>query len=158
MLDAHEIIPGLWQGSLPPRGSLVALEGFDTLVLTAVEYQFSSVYFPGVEVIRAPNEDAGEPLTHPQLQVAVWAAKEVVKRLQAGEKVLVTCAQGINRSGLVVALTLHFLHGWPGRICIQAVRLKRKPRQGHKALTNPYFVQALERLPGIDTSDSPLAV
>ncbi len=151
-------MPGLWQGSLPPRGSLVALEGFDLLVLTAVEYQFTSFEYPGVEVLRAPNEDSGDPLTRPQLQIAIAAAKEVVKRLQAGEKVLVTCAQGINRSGLVVALALHFLYGWPGRICIEAVRVKRKLRQGHKALTNPSFVQALERLPGSTESDSPLAV
>lgn len=148
MIDAHEIALGLWQGSFPPRGATLAKLGFDTLVLAAEELQFPADSYPGVEVIGAPNRDDGSPLTWNQLQTAVATAREVQKRLQDGKKVLVTCAAGVNRSGLVSALTLHFVYGWSGERCIQVVRERRKLSEFRQALNNQFFVQALRRLPG----------
>lgn len=147
-LDADEIIPHLWQGALPPTGSAVSKAGFDLLILCAREHQLPSVYFHDVEVINAPNDDNEEygPLTREKLKVALQAAHKVVEVVKAGNNALVTCAAGMNRSGLVSALALHLLHGWPGDKCIKQVRTKRGPRGGYHPLSNSDFTAALRRL------------
>lgn len=119
--------------------------GFHALVLTALEWQIPALEFPGLAVIHAPNNDDGSPLTRDQLDRALTAARQVVTRLQNGQKVLVTCAAGVNRSGLVSALSLHFLKGWSGDKCIAVVRKRRQTRQ--MPLCNPFFTAALRKLP-----------
>lgn len=150
ILDADEIVPGLWQGSLPKPGGLVQSAGFQTLVLCAREYQLPKTDFPGVTVIHAPNDDhSAFPLDRDKLQVALNAAHEVAQAVREGQQVLVTCAAGLNRSGLVSGLTLHLLFGWPGVKCVARVRKYRpnsKVHPGHGALGNGEFVRALEKL------------
>jgi protein-tyrosine phosphatase len=149
-IDASEIAPGLWQGSIPPRGKKLSRLGFDQLVLSAREWQFKPEQFPGVDVVNAPNDDHAElyPLTRDKLRTAVQAARGVVEALARGQKVLVTCAGGMNRSGLVSALSLHLLYGWAGIRCIQEVRAKRGPgKDGYTPLSNDEFVDVLSRLP-----------
>jgi protein-tyrosine phosphatase len=143
-IDAHRIAPKLWQGSKPPRGLSLFTAGFDVLVLCAEEHQPWEADFPGVEVIRAPNDDSGKPMTKAQLKTADREARRVAKRLRQGRRVLVTCAMGLNRSGLVSALALHYRDGLPGRACIEIVQ---KARPG--ALRNPEFVRALAALPAL---------
>lgn len=147
-LDADEIVPRLWQGALPPTGSAVSQAGFDVLVLCAREHQLPSVYFHDVEVVNAPNDDnvAYGPLTREKLKVALQAARRVVEMVKGGKSALVTCAAGMNRSGLVSALALHLLYGWPGDKCIKQVRTKRGPRGGYRPLSNSDFTKALRRL------------
>src|SRR5262245_9118799 len=107
MIEAHEIVPLLWQGSKPRAGHHVAAAGFQVLVLGAREYQAPASAFPGVAtVIHAPNDDH-HFVTRDDLQLAVNTATRVAEHLKNGEKILVTCLAGINRSGLVVALTMH---------------------------------------------------
>lgn len=150
MVEAHEIVPRLWQGSKPPTGSRLADAGFDVAVFCAQEYQPSSVYFPGVEVIHSPNEDDPiYPMTKAQLAIAVSTATRLQELYRQEKTILVTCMAGINRSGLVVALTLHKLLGWSGQSCIDAVRARRQFYDG-VALRNPQFVEALLKLPGED--------
>lgn len=149
-LDADEIVPGLWQGSLPPTGDLVFSAGFRKLVLCAREYQLPSDDFPGVHVVHAPNDDHHhKPLTREKLQIALDAAHEVAVSVREGSRVLVTCAAGLNRSGLVTALSLHLLFGWAGVQCIAMVR-KRRPQSkvhpGKGSLYNNDFVNAISRL------------
>jgi protein-tyrosine phosphatase len=151
VIDANEIVPGLWQGSIPPRGNVLARYGFDVVVLAASEFQFPASLFEGVTVIHAPNDDHGSPLTREQLDTAISAAKEVATRVKDGQKVLSTCAQGVNRSGLISALALHFVYGWNGDHCIGVVRRKRKLSNGHQALSNRFFTEALRKLPGVPT-------
>lgn len=149
-LDAHEIGVGLWQGSFPPPGSMVREAGFDMVVLCARELQVSPETFPGVRVLHAPNDDSvALPLTKEKLRIAVRAADDVVRVIQAGGRVLVTCAAGLNRSGLVSALALHRLYGWAGDECVRTVRAKRIASKRHpgKALSNAEFVAAIRRLP-----------
>lgn len=159
MIDASEIIPGLWQGGEPPLGTAVALHGFHTLVLCAREIQPDKEQFPGVEVIYAPNDDEPSkyPFTLKDLKVAVKASSGVASALLEGHNVLVTCAAGINRSGLVVALTLHRLYGWGGAKCIEHVRKKRGFRRGLWPISNPHFFRLLQRLPRFYV-ESPLQV
>lgn len=149
-LDAHEIVPGLWQGSLPPRGPAVANAGFGLLVLCARDYQRPTHDYPGVEVLHAPNDDSGWSRPKAKdMAVATWAARKVITAIDNGQKVLVTCYAGINRSALVVAHAIHGLHGYSGEACIQLIRERRKlAHPSDQALTNDYFVEALLRLPG----------
>ena len=148
-IDADEIAPGLWQGSIPPKGKKLSRLGFDLLVLAAREWQFRPELFHDVEGINAPNDDNAQlyPLTREKLHTALQAARRVVEGLVRGETVLVTCAAGMNRSGLVSALALHLLYGWSGSRCIQEVRTKRGPgKDGYLPLSNSEFVDVLRRL------------
>lgn len=155
MIDAHEIVPLLWQGSKPPAGPQVAAAGFQVLVLCAREFQPAPMYFSGVPtIIHAPNDDH-HFVTRQDIQLAVNTASRVAEHLQRGEKILVTCLAGINRSGLVVALTLHKAFGYSGQSCIDLVRRRRILADGDDALTNTYFVEALLKLSGTDAPPPP---
>lgn len=147
-LDAHEIAHDLWQGGKPPYGTSVAESGFRILVLTAREFQPESVYFPDIKVIHAPNDDHPKfgSLTKEKLRGAVGAARQVTDAIKNGQKVLVTCAAGLNRSGLVSGIVLHMLYGWPGEKCVQVVREKRGPVGDMLPLCNEEFVQVLKNL------------
>ena len=146
--DAHEIVPGLWQGALPPEGPEVKGRGFSVLVLCARELQPPAERYPGVKVIHAPNDDHPDygSLDREKLRVAIRAAKKAVEALKDGERVLVTCAAGANRSGLVSGLMLHFLYGWSGRKAVDMIRRKRKVKGGYQPLSNEEFVSALMTL------------
>lgn len=158
-LDADEIYPGLWQGSLPPKGNVLARHGFKAVALCAMEWQLPANAFWGVSVLHAPNRDDGSPLTREQLDIAIETAKKLTRRIQDGQKVLSTCYHGINRSGLVSALTLHFLNGWSGAYCREVVRANRKIPDHRMALSNKDFTQALLNLPGKDpVKEEPLII
>lgn len=152
--DAHEIVPGLWQGSLPSAGTGVSGRGFTVLVLCARELQPPADLYPGVEVIHAPNDDHPDygPLNHEKLRTAIRAAKRVSEAIKSGGKALVTCAAGANRSGLVSGITLHLLYGWSGRKATNQIRKKRKIRGGYRPLSNAEFVAALSNLKSVPRS------
>jgi protein-tyrosine phosphatase len=135
-LDADRVAAEIWQGSLPPKGSTVSDNGFDVLVLSARELQAPARHFPGVRVLHAPLNDDAPTLT--ELRTAFAAAKAVASAGRSGKKVLVTCAAGRNRSGLIVALSLMML----GMKASQATSLVRAAR-GEHALSNQYFVREL---------------
>jgi protein-tyrosine phosphatase len=99
--------------------------------------------FSGIEVLYAPNEDdyCQYPTNH-QLHIAVRTARQVAKGLKVGDKTLVTCWQGWNRSGLVSALALHYLTGRSGLECKLRVQKKRKG-----TLANPLFCSFLDSIP-----------
>jgi hypothetical protein len=142
-LDANEIFPLLFQGSVPPQGPILREMGFSAVVLCADESQPPAWKFEGIDVIHAPNDDNPvRPPTREELDIAVKAAKQVVKRVLAGKKVLVTCMAGLNRSGLVNALALHMLTGWAGTMCVDHVQAKREA-----ALCNRYFVEVICKIP-----------
>lgn len=143
-LDADWIFWDLWQGSKPPRGELVKKEGFDVLVLCAVEYQPPKTDFPGVEVVYAGFQDNfWHGPTETELKTAQKAAKIVAKHIKAGKRVLVTCQAGLNRSGLVTALAMHLLTGVEGRSCQRWIQARRE-----NALFNNGFTKVLSQLEG----------
>lgn len=137
-LDAVEIAPGLWQGSAPTAGPSVRKAGFDALVLAAQEYQPPDARFPGVVVLRLPIDDA--PLQHPDWVRAIQIATSVSEIRARGGRVLSTCQMGLNRSGLVSALSLMILDGMNAPTAIARVRGRR-----HGALFNRSFVDALKK-------------
>jgi hypothetical protein len=139
-LDASRIASRLYLGSAPRSGHGLALGGFHVLVLCAQEFQPAAESFPGLTVVHAGIDDAH--LTDEEGRTATDAAHFVAKFWRDGARVLVTCRQGRNRSGLVMALALHELAGMSGRHAVQRVKSARKD-----ALTNDSFVAALERVP-----------
>jgi protein-tyrosine phosphatase len=141
-LDADRIGPGFYQGGVPRSAKAVMRAGFDTLVLCAQEVQPPPHALSGLHVIRCPlNDDPTVPVPREAQRLAIQAAKKTVDRLRSGHRVLVTCMQGINRSGLISALTLHLMTGRPGADCAQHVQ---RCRPG--ALSNPRFVEWLSTL------------
>lgn len=150
-IDAHEIYPGLWQGSAPLEGPVLSQLGFKGLVLCAKEHQPAAERFSGLQVIHAPNDDDFSRLpTREELNIALKAAYQVVDMIRRKETVLVTCWMGRNRSGLVSALALHLMTGKAGFTCMRQVRARR----GRRALGNPGFQQVLTKLPAKDRSQA----
>lgn len=125
-------------GSMPLPYSPLAKE-FDGLALCAMEYQHGDL-FPGVDVVRAALNDDGSPMTRDEAFSAVSAAGRVISWLRGGNRVLVTCMQGRNRSGLVCALALCKGAGLSLDKAVEAIRAAR----GDGALRNPYFLRFLQ--------------
>jgi len=125
---------------------------FDRVVLCAYELEemFSLMMEGKPKAIRdrilfAPNDD-GATMTRRQIRTAANAAKECVRHYRKGERVLVTCAAGRNRSGLVTAMALHFISGCGGKSAVEIVRARRKAKSG-PALSNPLFEKFLCAIP-----------
>ena len=148
-IDAHCILPSqeahgsLWQGSRPPQGDTLASLGYDLVVLCAIDYQPPARKFIGVDVWHIPFEDDFHShMPRPVLKSVFHAADKVRAHLLRGDKVLVTCWAGINRSGLVSAVSLHKLLGMSGSDAAHLIKFKRPG-----ALSNPLFNQMLGQLP-----------
>lgn len=126
--DVNKIVSNLYQGAAPPLGNFVAERGFKTLVLAAVENQDDSLY-PGVEVIKAPGEDDDTDLSifNDTLPSWILAGRAVAKRVAAGDKVIVTCMAGLNRSGFITAIALrHLYKEWSGKQIVEHIQSRRR--------------------------------
>lgn len=142
-MDASRVANRLWVGAEPPTDR--DLPSFDVIVLCAEEIQPERMAFHGT-VIRSPIPDG--TLTNAELTRALLASKAVADALIAGRRVLVTCAQGINRSALVASLALARVTRMSARDLILTMRLRRHPQ----ALFNPHFQEILQRLVGAGRS------
>jgi len=141
-IDADKISPGLYQGSIPPQGRALFEARFSYLVLAADEFQPKAERFPGVRVLHAPSFD--DVLNSDRISAFMEAADRVAEKVRGGGRVLVTCIQGRNRSGMIVALALRNLYGMDGASAMMLVKQNRKHAD---ALTNQYFQQFLTALP-----------
>jgi protein-tyrosine phosphatase len=117
----------LAQGSAPPVGVYIP---FDVIVLAAQEYQPN---LPGYEVLRVPLDDGPPPDGQTRARIRL-AAHAVANRVRAERRVLVTCWEGRNRSGVIAGLALAEL-GLPG------ARAAGRIRRLRNGLTNRYFLQ-----------------
>jgi len=126
----------LWQGDAEDVMNFG--DEYDIVVLCADEFQpkRSLILRPQdkTTLLYAPNDDSGTPLSKAQADIACRAAKQIAHEYRAGKKILVSCMQGRNRSGLVSALTLHLLYGMSGKESKKFVK-DRIPN----ALTNESF-------------------
>ena len=122
----------LAQGSRPPVDVRLP---FDVIVLSAREYQPA---MPGYEVMHVPLDDANP--SHADRTRIQATAQAVAWHVRAGCRVLVTCHQGRNRSGVIAGLALVEL----GVQRNQAVRLIRTLRNG---LTNSHFYTMVNGTP-----------
>jgi len=117
----------LAQGAKPPVG--VPLP-FDVIVLAAWEYQ---PRMPAFNVMHVPLDDEFERPVTPNDRTRIQrAARVVAQHVRAGRRVLVTCHQGRNRSGVIAGLALVEL-GVPGPEAFNRIRHLRD------GLTNPHF-------------------
>ncbi len=133
----HEVIPGLWQGGSrkPPEPGR-----FDVVVSLCAKGNLRSPLSRGQRGLAwfiadadVPHEDTVRLLAR---QVSAW--------LDDGQRILVRCKAGLNRSGLVVARTLVERGVDPG----EAIRLIRR-RRHRRALNNQAFVAwLLQEAPG----------
>lgn len=136
---ADKIIDRLYQGGRPPPGDGLKNAGVDVLVLCAKEWQDASVY-EGVTVINAPGDDDTRPHRLANF-LPTWknAARQVVEHVKAGRTVLVTCMQGLNRSGMVTALALTELTDMSGEQIVEHIQARRE-----MALCNATFASYIE--------------
>lgn len=144
--------PGsLWQGDAS-EATERALR-YDVIVFCAEEFQPPSTLFlrpedaDKVTFLYAPNDDSEKPLTRAQLNIATAAARQVARAYREGKRVLVSCMQGRNRSGLVSALSLHLLYGVSGNRAKSIIRALVP-----HALSNPSFERFLGKIPAKGTT------
>ena len=152
-LDANEIVPGLFQGAQLPASVRISpheryvmkdgliVKGFDVVVLCAKEIQphISRGEIDANRVIHAPLDDG--LLSDEDQRCALWTTARVVEELRKHRRVLVTCAMGLNRSGLICALVLCVGWGLPASEAIRRVRARRSQH----ALFNQCFVNFIEQ-------------
>lgn len=144
-VSSSRILQHLHQGSAPQAGFPLP---FDLVVLCAQERQYSpSVYGhrpfgARARVLRVPLTDGGQPLSPQNAARAYAAGTAVAAALVRDERVLVTCALGLNRSGIVNALAMLQL----GADAPSAVAIIKRQRPG--ALHNPHFVQLVYAVAG----------
>lgn len=150
-LDADCVADRLYQGSaIEPDVWPVLGTTFSMVVLCAEEVQ-PALPTLRIDVVRAGFNDTPWP-TSKDLATAASAARTVGRELARGGRVLVTCAAGLNRSGLVVGLVLGqtlrkgadpsqtMAHG------DAVIRLIRRAR-GDAALGNPAFYRIVRECP-----------
>ena len=153
-----EILPGLWQGGTEdddvvgcptPDGHYSRSHPFDLVVTLFADAQ--PVPWE-VEEVRFGFPDSN--LTPKRIERAVALSGYAYARWQSGARVLIRCQAGVNRSGLVMALTL-MRHGLSATDAIGLIREGRGPA----ALSNRHFVRWLveeaHRHVSVDPSDAP---
>lgn len=150
-MDAGHVTHRLWQGSVPTPGAALP---FDLVVLCAEEHQFPAGLYGlrpfgnRARILRCPLTDRGQPLSAERTRLAFRTAVEVAHAYLRGERIVVTCQAGLNRSGLVVALALLEL-GVDSTTAIHRIRMARPPTASSPgALCNPHFVQLILSVAG----------
>lgn len=137
------IVPGkIIQGGYPnpPAGALAIC---DTLVLTAEEAQPRVSVPAGKSVLKFPlDDDFYRPVPREIGQMAIQFGAQLADEVRAGRKVAITCWEGVNRSGLITALTMMHLFRCSPQQAISTIRANRKHPE-RTALGNPMFEQFL---------------
>ena len=128
-----EIVPGLWQGGTDDRDGCSTSGGVDEFDAVVTLYAWADPCCWGTEELRYGFPDATSDLA--DMVRVVRAARWAYERWQSGDRVLVRCQAGLNRSGLVTALVL-MLAGTPAGDAIALIRARRSPA----ALINASFV------------------
>lgn len=136
----NEIVPGLWMGghhyadASGERVPAIVTDQFDVVISL---HRAEGHGPPGhVEHHRADLPDG--PLTTGQLEAVCRLADTAVDALRHGRRVLVRCAYGYNRSGLVVAQGLIAM-GYSSEDAVSVIR----DRRSNWALCNHVFVDYL---------------
>jgi len=142
--DYHWIVPGIAQGSYPDPPQ-EAFRVFDVLVFCAEELQPRLQPPAGKLVFKLPlDDDIYRPIPPEVGQLLHQAAQSLASYHISGKKLLITCAQGVNRSGLMTGLTMMYSLRMPARDTIQLIRAKRTVQDSDLyALCNPMFEQYL---------------
>jgi protein-tyrosine phosphatase len=122
-LDADEVYPGIWVGSVPYRKE-AAQEWFTFIVLCSEDFQFPAGDFPRAKVLHCPLVDDDSILSGATLALIFASARAVAEARENGEQVLVTCAAGLNRSALIAGLAMSMLGE---KFPVERLRAHRNP-------------------------------
>ena len=144
MGDASDAIAALERGLGKP-------DSFDLVIFCAKDFapppqalQDRSPHRP--RAYHAPLVDSPTtPITAEETYIASQAANHAAQTFASGKRVLITCVEGKNRSGLVTALVHHMLTGDGGAAAVRHVR-ERRVRVDSPALANRSFVALLVNL------------
>lgn len=141
----NEIMPDMWMGGMyfgPSMAACVPEDQFDVVVSMAGR---------GAMGTRVKNDRVTQHLFYIddgqlgplEMQYVMEAAQLVSEYWAEGDKILVRCNMGLNRSGLIVALAL-IDHGNEAQAVIDRIRSRRSPN----ALCNEWFVKYILEFPG----------
>lgn len=136
-LDFNWIVNGVAQGSYPNPLS-EAFKRVDVVVFCAEEKQPPKGLRPppGKIIYRLGfDDDIYRPIPPEAGQIFHQAAAQLAGYIRSGKRVLITCAMGLNRSGLITGLTLMHAFGMTPNDAIRLIR----GRRGKDALMNPVF-------------------
>ena len=140
-LDAAEVFENLSIGSAP-KAETVKPDDYDVLVLCTKNYQPLDESFPGVEVWRVPLvDDPTQKASVEDVRAAVAMGAKVAKAVKSGERVLVTCLQGLNRSAFVAGVAIMILTKCTAKDAVRAMRGARSP----EVLRHDVWDHVLER-------------
>jgi hypothetical protein len=142
-----EVLPGLWQGGTDDDDTIdvAAKTYYGTPNITKAEFDAVVTLYAWarpvdweVEELRWGFYDSQELPEWDKLAETVnWAHR----RWENGDRVLIRCQAGLNRSGLITALVL-MRHGWSADSAIQLLRQTRSPW----VLCNRDFERAIHEL------------
>lgn len=127
--DADHIRDGIWLGNVCAAADLAWLkrERITTVLNTALEWDAwtqnrttQGITFLSMALDDETNLDRAATQRHFKV-----AAKVLVKKALAGERVLVHCNMGISRSTSVVLRYLQMRHGWSYREALDFVKRRR---------------------------------
>jgi hypothetical protein len=146
----HKSGAELWQGNIHDVNKLIRKGNslIKVIGLFAQECQPNDPY-GHYELIKMGYDDntrAGNLEMKRILSIAVEAANIFSNRIREGKSCLSSCYMGLNRSGLVSALTLIKLANMSPDEAITMIQNKREPQHGMTALCNPRFVNAIRNV------------
>jgi hypothetical protein len=140
----------LWQGGMYDVDRLLRLpsDKIRVIGLFAQEYQPDDPhgYYELLKSGFDDNPDAGPVELSKIASTADSASDTLSNRLRAGKSCLSSCAAGLNRSGIVTALTLMKVAGLDSTTAINTIRKRRPPQRGMSPLCNPKFVHILHKM------------
>lgn len=126
-LDADEVYPGIWVGSVPRLRGGDLLKIFTHVVLCAEEFQFPAEEFKDHTIVHCPFKDEDTVMGNKTMAMVFATARAVAEAQIGGGSVLVTCAAGRNRSALVAGLAMRMLGVEPW-LAIEKIKARRSPQ------------------------------
>lgn len=149
----HKSGAELWQGDIRDVRSLIQLPHSNITVigLFAQEHQPDDPS-GNYELVKGGYNDSlsarGRELNKIS-DIAGRASDLFSDRLREGKGCLSSCAMGLNRSGLVTALTLMKVADMDPEEAVRLIRSRREPQSGMKSLCNPRFVELIHDLASV---------
>jgi hypothetical protein len=137
-VGASEIIERLWVGGFVPakfssngtNGERIFDVGFDVWVACAQELQdvFDREACKRLKIVQCPLGDNYFTVSSPsRLKLIDKAVKRIVRLYEEGNTILITCAEGRNRSAMIAALVVKRIKGISGEEAVALVRKNRNP-------------------------------
>lgn len=150
LMFKHRSGATLWQGGMHDVEHLLhgARSPVQVIGLFALEYQPNdpSGRFELIKLGYHDSAALSPPVIEQVMSIANQASNTFSDRLRAGKSCLSSCAAGLNRSGLVTALTLMKVAGMAPDQAIQHIRESRKSPIDIGPLSNPLFVEIIHRM------------